>query len=173
MKKFAKNKISTSFIVFMVIVWAVGLSALTPLFFTNAATISNTESMADMSFMGAGMMSSLAAMKIVGGVEGETLNSIKIDFTNIVGGATPAVALAAFNDTSADTNDSQGVCIYKDTNGNGWLEPGSDTVLQWEVQPTWVDQGGGVYQATLDIVDDTLATSVTADANYFIHMMID
>jgi len=157
----------------MVIVWAVGLSALTPLFFTNAATISNTESMADMSFMGAGMMSSLAAMKIVGGVEGETLNSIKIDFTNIVGGATPAVALAAFNDTSADTNDSQGVCIYKDTNGNGWLEPGSDTVLQWEVQPTWVDQGGGVYQATLDIVDDTLATSVTADANYFIHMMID
>jgi hypothetical protein len=123
------------------------------------------------------MMSPLAPINITGN-GGESLSSIKVRLSALDGtGATPDNVLAPFNDTSSNTNDNQGLCVYEDTNGNGWFDPGPDAVLQWEVQPTWVDAGGGNYDAILDVVDEELPSAYNPtdwdDFNYFVHMQVN
>ncbi len=173
MMKIAKNKLFTGFIAMTTIVWAMGLAGvLTPLFPAQAGVTVTSEFMIppNMNAYG-GFMSSVAALKITG-TAGEQLKSIKVRFDGLYGTPDPALVLAPFNEAAAAGSDDQGLCIYKDGNGNGWMDPGSgDSVLVWETKPSWTNNGDGTYDVTLDVVDDTLPTSYSAGSgNYFLHM---
>ena len=176
MRKLSKNRWFTGFVALTTILWTIGIvGVLTPLFTAQAAVTVTSESMVMGSWMmGSNMVSSIAGFKIVGSAS-ETLNAIKIRFEDVgTSGATPSTMLAAFNAIGAGgANDAQGVCIYKDANSNGWFDPGAsggDTVLAWETQPSWTDNGNGTYDATLDIVNDALPSSFSGSFNYFIHI---
>jgi hypothetical protein len=172
MRKLAKNKIFTSSVVLMVIVWAIGISAFIPLFDAQAASVGIAESWVDSNWnqIPSGGMMPIAGFQITGT---GTLNSIKIQMESIEpADIDPATILSDFNGAGAPGDDMQGVSIYEDTNGNGAFEPGQDDVLVWETQPVWASLGGGAYEATLDIVDDQLSSSVNSeyDSNYFVHI---
>jgi len=175
MKKIAKNKIFTGFIAMTTIVWAMGLAGvLTPLLPAQAAVTVATENRIYSSWdMSGGMMSDVAAFKVTAD-SGETLNSINVRFNSTYGTATPAAMLSAFNVAGQEgATDVQGLSIYKDSNANGWFDPGGgDIVVPWEVQPTWTDNGNGTFDTSLNIVDDTLPTSYAGDWNYFLHMQM-
>jgi hypothetical protein len=116
-------------------------------------------------------MQPIAAFKITASAS-EQLQSIKVRFEDIgSSGATPATMLAAFNAVGAGgANDNQGLCIYKDANSNGGFEPVTDTVVAWENQPTWTNNGNGTHDTTLDIANQALPTSYATGYNYFVHM---
>lgn len=172
MKKIAKNKVFTGFVVIATIISTVGLAGvLTPLLPARAAVTATAEShiMGGWNMTG-GMMTSVAAFKITAS-GGEQLQSLKVRFQSVYGDATPATMLAAFNEAGAAGNDLQGLCIYKDGNNNGWFDPGSgDSVLVWETKPTWTDNGNGTFDVTLDVVNEALPTSYSVPWNYFVHM---
>ncbi|MEK7159680.1 MAG: hypothetical protein AAB766_04245, partial [Patescibacteria group bacterium] len=179
MRKIAKNKIFNGFVVMTTILWAVGIAGvLAPLFPASAAVtvltenrINNTSEM-----LAGGMIRDVVAFKITASAS-ETLNSIKVRFSDIgSSGATPANTLAVFNATGADgANVNQGLSVWKDNNSNGWVEysgTSADTSLPWEVQPIWTDSGGGNYDTTLDFTNQALASSYDGSWNYFVMMKI-
>lgn len=172
MRKLAKNRMLNGLVVITTILWAMGIvGILAPIFPAQAAVTVVANNRLNMSwYASGGMMFSVAGFKITAS-GGETLNSIKVQFSDVgSSGATPSTMLAAFNAIGAGgANDSQGLCVYRDNNNNGALEPGTDTVVPWEVQPTWTDAGGGVYTTTLDIENQNIPASFTGTENYFVH----
>ncbi|MBI5254336.1 carboxypeptidase regulatory-like domain-containing protein [Candidatus Falkowbacteria bacterium] len=175
MRMIAKNKPFNVFVVMATIAWTIGIAGIfTPLFPANAAVTVVTDNRIPTAWMmSGGMMQVVAGFKITASAS-EQLQSIKVRFEDIgTSGATPATMLAAFNAAGAGgANDSQGLCVYKDTNSNGGFEPGGsiDSVVAWENQPTWTDNGNGTYDTTLDIANQALPTSYATGYNYFVHM---
>ncbi|MCD6362213.1 MAG: Ig-like domain-containing protein, partial [Armatimonadetes bacterium] len=171
--KKTKKRILPIVLIVTTLVWSFGipLGILMPAP-ARAEVAVTVQNWADMPMtVSSGMMMPVFALKITGSA-GETLKAIKIRTVDIASsGFNPSSELAHFNDTSVSPpNDNQGFCIYKDTNENGWFDPGIDAVLAWETKPEWTNLLPGVYEATLDIVDDALPSSLSEDFNYFVHL---
>lgn len=174
-KRKSQHKVFTTLIAIVTILWTIGFYSwgLIPLPTKAAVTVNTAEGFVYSGMSaGAGYMSLVAGFKITASA-GETLNSIQMFFQDVgTSGADPTNLLSAFNVAgTGGANDNQGLCIYKDANGNGWFDPGvgGDTVLAWENQPSWSDVGGGYWGVTLDVTNEAIVNT-SNDFNYFIHM---
>jgi len=161
------------FVAFTTILWSISGLLLAPMPAAAAPTVSYENRLVGPWSMGAGYMIDVAAFNIVAENPGDELDAIQqLTFTDInSSGATPSDMLAPFVFPSPSTpDDNQGLCIYYDSNGNGFMDPGTDAVLSWAAEPTWTDNGDETWTTTLDVSGAVLPDTFTGSWNFFVHM---